>query len=744
MPGRRSYTEEELQNALQDILSGKLGTRRAAVLYGIPRSTLRNKVYKLALEQKREAIANNPPEAILECDDDDKDSGAEDDKDLVDRNHHGLHLPQNDLSRLSSSQHQLAAMQNFMKLSEPKETKTSISPNMSNATNPWMSCDTNALLQSILLAGGGLGAFSALMQASPEDLATLPEILRKNLAQQQELAKESSNDHMNSNGMNSDPRMMLQTLLQQQTGMNKSRPPGTPETSSSVEMNDGNDHSEVILKIPSYKPLAGSSSSGHSKNGDANTTPSTSPLIQSSLMSKSPLNHHSHAHQNHMSLMSPSLSRQRSESESPPISSKFSISDVIAKSISKNFQSSLMDQKHSFMDPMDQYKRPSISVIKNLGSADRFGSNPNISHMSMSSQLSPNTGTGGKGTRPKRGKYRNYDRDSLVEAVKAVQRGEMSVHRAGSYYGVPHSTLEYKVKERHLMRPRKREPKPQTMDDRTTPSLSVKPQDLCASSSTGMRSIDKSKVLPNAKMPLKPPYPSSSPNGMKMPFMDPLAMQQYTSQLFWQHPGGFPNIPGLDFARSSSNPASFPPNAENLFTQQMLQKLQEEQARNANAFKTPTNGNQSKSPRDLAESLYEGGTNGSSSFLDGIIRHSLDKKANDISQGALFEQLLKNTRKSLPNSSSHSDDDDNVHGLKRSGSPLNFSHHTDIKRERASPSSVETDSEYLQQEQKNISKDAMENLLKLRDNLSLHAEDMNGSLHSEENYKHAEISDNKS
>lgn len=66
------------------------------------------------------------------------------------------------------------------------------------------------------------------------------------------------------------------------------------------------------------------------------------------------------------------------------------------------------------------------------------------------------SGAGGKGTRPKRGKYRNYDRDSLVEAVRAVQRGEMSVHRAGSYYGVPHSTLEYKVKERHLMRPRKR------------------------------------------------------------------------------------------------------------------------------------------------------------------------------------------------------------------------------------------------------------------------------------------------
>lgn len=28
----------------------------------------------------------------------------------------------------------------------------------------------------------------------------------------------------------------------------------------------------------------------------------------------------------------------------------------------------------------------------------------------------------------------------------------MSVHRAGSYYGVPHSTLEYKVKERNKLR----------------------------------------------------------------------------------------------------------------------------------------------------------------------------------------------------------------------------------------------------------------------------------------------------
>jgi hypothetical protein len=40
--------------------------------------------------------------------------------------------------------------------------------------------------------------------------------------------------------------------------------------------------------------------------------------------------------------------------------------------------------------------------------------------------------------RPKRGRYRNYDREALDKAVAAVQSGEMSVHRAGTHYGVPH------------------------------------------------------------------------------------------------------------------------------------------------------------------------------------------------------------------------------------------------------------------------------------------------------------------
>lgn len=48
--------------------------------------------------------------------------------------------------------------------------------------------------------------------------------------------------------------------------------------------------------------------------------------------------------------------------------------------------------------------------------------------------------------------YRRYDKVALEKAVASVRSGEMSVHRAGSFYGVPHSTLEYKVKERNLLR----------------------------------------------------------------------------------------------------------------------------------------------------------------------------------------------------------------------------------------------------------------------------------------------------
>lgn len=595
---------------------------------------------------------------MLEGDDDDKDSETEDDKGKINTNDQ---------------------LQAYMKLLESAQQHVK----SEQKANAWQ-MDPNTLLQGLLLAnvGGfaGLGQFPSLFQSSSKE--ELPEFLRKLLTQPQELKSEGQKEDHNGGGSGPNPLTML-NLFQQQYGNKHPAHPhssGTPD----IEM-DGSDDSTInssILKVPSVQKSlfpGTSSSSAHSRNGDAHSTPSTSPQIPST----SP-------NMNHLGMRSPPMMhRHRSESSSPP-TANFNLHDVIRQSISKNFQTNLLEDKHNIplsIDPMDPFqKRPSISVMKNIGGTDisRFGSNPNITQHHPQ-QLSPNTGTGGKGTRPKRGKYRNYDRDSLVEAVKAVQRGEMSVHRAGSYYGVPHSTLEYKVKERHLMRPRKREPKPQPLDTSSTTSTSAKP-DI-----SGLRAMDKSKVMPSIKQPLKPPYGAT--NGLKMPpFLDPsmAAQLQFSSQLFWQH-GNFPTMPGLDFARGSGqNSGPFPPNsAENFFTQQMLQKLKEDQQQ---FQQPPVNGHQNNSGK--SDTIFDAiGTNGSSSFLDGIIRQSLDKKPSDLVQGNIFEQLLKKTQSSMMNS------DDNGYAptspsKKRIGSPIDFTQ--DIKRERSSPPPNDNDSEFIQ------------------------------------------------
>lgn len=69
-----------------------------------------------------------------------------------------------------------------------------------------------------------------------------------------------------------------------------------------------------------------------------------------------------------------------------------------------------------------------------------------------SSQEDSEDGAGGrdkdKQPRKKRGRYRQYDHDLLEEAITMVMAGRMSVSKAQGVYGIPHSTLEYKVKER--------------------------------------------------------------------------------------------------------------------------------------------------------------------------------------------------------------------------------------------------------------------------------------------------------
>nr|XP_029716311.1 protein bunched, class 2/F/G isoform isoform X2 [Aedes albopictus] len=839
--GRRTYTEDELQSALQDILNGKLGTRRAAVQYGIPRSTLRNKVYKLAMEYKRDVLHHVP---LDDDDDDDKDS-LEDDVGIsgggggssnqIKYNQQALAeaylrlyggggsssstpKPEPTSAPSTPPQQHPTPEPPMLKPIHPQtpqpqqQTATPQSSPLAAAANSLIDPNILLQLQSLLLTGALPRLTNQAAQTgNPEEaaaaqaaLATLPELLKK-LIQQQELIAEqikkaaggpepqrpSASTPTLNNGQPIDPRLF--PYLQQSKSRAAS---GTPETTtSSMDLNDGgSDDSQVILKVPSYKPVpnqsplpttaAAAALLAASKNGDhhnlstpsppTNSVPSVRDLSSlvvggpgSSLNSNStPRPVHTASPQqpssaqplNHLSVISPPMSggiRPRSNSQSPPSllggKSMLSINDVIARSISKNFQqhhqSDLMKQQMESME--QQYKRPTISVIKNLGGTDisRFGTNPNITQ--MTAQQLANTGTGGKGTRPKRGKYRNYDRDSLVEAVKAVQRGEMSVHRAGSYYGVPHSTLEYKVKERHLMRPRKREPKPQ-------PGLDGLKSDLGGGGggSSSMRSMDKNKGLggmgASAKsQQMKNQYAGASPNGgLKMPMFDPGMASQlpYSPPFLWPHPtAGFTGLP-MDFGRQAGAAGSSSASA-------IMQRFQPDQqgSKLPGAVSNNSAGGP-KTARELAESIYDGtSTNGS--FLDDIIRHSLDKKPGDMHHGALFDQLMKSNRSVQPPSQSSGSADDSataallakVSGSKRSAtSPLNFLPEM-IKRERTSPGASSTSStssklgsvsfndHHLQQQQQrhlNTSSEslfesqlaknnlAVENLIKLREDLT--------------------------
>ncbi|XP_063818428.1 ligand-dependent corepressor-like isoform X2 [Pseudophryne corroboree] len=101
---------------------------------------------------------------------------------------------------------------------------------------------------------------------------------------------------------------------------------------------------------------------------------------------------------------------------------------------------------------------------------------------------------GSKQPRKKRGRYRQYNSEILEEAIGVVMNGKMSVSKAQSIYGIPHSTLEYKVKERlgTLKNPPKKKLKLMRLEE---PDGAVKseldPQDEVVASPTASESKDE-------------------------------------------------------------------------------------------------------------------------------------------------------------------------------------------------------------------------------------------------------------
>ncbi|KAL1449754.1 hypothetical protein WDU94_002232 [Cyamophila willieti] len=655
--GRRTYTEEGLQAALRAIQDGKLGTRRAAVLYGIPRSTLRNKVYKLALERGRDSnllprspsvVSNVPVDDKELLDDDDEDRDSADEAEAKSLNY------KDDLIRLSQDPSNPDSLRLLLECGS-KQVRSGDDDSPSPPSYPpayppelWPGMDPATYLTQIISASvsgnlnlNALGAAAFLnpllnpllgapRRTSPEDklpseqpppdflpkLQPLPDILRKIMTEdqqhQQQLKKERERER------------------ERPLPFNGSGPSTSVISSDSKNSRDSLG-SNFILNVPSFRP----------KNGDESSQ-------------RSPT---------------------RSESSSPTGSvGKMGIHlrDVIAKSINQKFNQP--SEPPQYMN--EHFKRAPFTPpirdrdINHPDDRRLFspgGKSPIIGHIPGSSSPANHGGVGGKGTRPKRGKYRNYNRDALVEAVRAVQRGEMSVHRAGSHYGVPHSTLEYKVKERHLMRPRKREPKPQNNDD-----LKRKEEGLLRLQPP---LTDKSKLSPLKQTPkhVAGMLPGT-PNGLKMPPMfDPsLRFPGAPPFPFWA-PNPFHHPMPLDFPRGPN----FTQTPEQFFASQMMQRIHEETAAANSAESSGTSPVMSalgKNAREVAESLYDGSPNGS--FLDGIIRSSLETGLNakqreeQSSNKTLLEQLCRNSRLSNPHRTDQSSSEDEMsHSNVRTESP---------------------------------------------------------------------------
>ncbi|XP_059219622.1 mushroom body large-type Kenyon cell-specific protein 1 isoform X2 [Stomoxys calcitrans] len=773
---RRTYSEEDVNNALEEVRSGRLGTRKAAVQFNVPRSTLRNKMYKLTIEAQRNN-EHDSAELLRLQQELDKEMSA-DEAEL--ESNASTPQPEDEVRRVATPTmlRKLCLTDNGEGdvsadhlLNSPKPAHSESSKPLTNdmATQPQMPPIDAAAVMLMMMSDKNIrDLFSALLLNSTINIKDI--LLNATSGANNSLlagtSAEGGSSSSNSAALNNgntqqqDYRPVLQMLLQQQQHQQAPFAAGrrlpksdTPETNSSLDPNESCDDPSAILKIPSYTPVAGTSGTSlganssrgspslhcHNSNSNQNRNgDSPAPLLLAAAVNaaKNQLSANKHVS------VTPPLLHGGVDTQSPQ---SLRMCDVIASSIQRTMneqankdaaQASLSllglaaaEGDRSGISGVD-YKKPTISVVKNIGGTDtsRFGAAPNLlaaaaahnshhhhhhhqpAHLHAHHLRSQEAAAlaAGKGTRPKRGKYRNYDRDSLVEAVKAVQRGEMSVHRAGSYYGVPHSTLEYKVKERHLMRPRKREPKPQAGLDGTSNSSKSN-----ANIPAGLEKL-KTGNGSNASMKLSggalknnggtgaPAYPGNAGNGMKLPMFDPaLAMPP----MFWQHPQAAAfNQLQMDFNRNATaNPSSVSPaEANNEILKSHMQRYQECTGVGSNTTNSSNGPSPVSSPilssHDInrARELYETNAVNGATFLDGIIRKTLDRKSNDInpnpsssssSGGVLLDQLLmKKTPLPFTNNRVGVADFNNLspthpHTNKRSGSPLSLRSAT-IKRER--------------------------------------------------------------
>ena len=384
--GKKGYTEEELTAAVSDIRSGKLGTRRAASLYGIPRSTLRNKIFKMDVDE-----AGNLTRII---DDDASNDGS---------NPQEPPLQLSDLIQISTLQYLAPIAMPFI-----------IKQEVLNEESEW-------------------------------------EKRLQHMRHKHNL-NNSSMDHYMEKALQHTLKPFLCELIKKlaQERFEMERNASKLKTS---ESNDTGFYHSSVLRALNFNTV----------NNNQSSSGSSSPSLSISV----PL----------YTLDQPTISGKSSTKEengSKGFHSHFkyentkigdTLKDIIVKTISEKVRCKLEASDFGgFSSSSDEAEKMKAkeTIMSAFSIPDKSCSPPKKikreSDIHTDSHKSYNTvsaSTQVKKTRPKRGQYRKYNSQLLTEAVRAVQRGEMSVHRAGSYYGVPHSTLEYKVKERHLLRQKK-------------------------------------------------------------------------------------------------------------------------------------------------------------------------------------------------------------------------------------------------------------------------------------------------
>ncbi|CAG5126138.1 unnamed protein product [Candidula unifasciata] len=415
--GKQSYTEKDLDCAISDIRSGRLGTRRAAMIYGIPRSTLRSKVVKPDHE-----------EIVLPRDENERPC-------VVDLNFHKPclhHLPSFQMSELG-----------LFDLNQPARNRdrepASLLLPMKSPINIKLEPDDQEFFHEHRLKqirrmhnlNGLRGVHPRPAHVNHLKLPLLIDVVRKLVRQR---FMEVKHDH------------------------------GWKE--NSFEINSKSD-TELFSPFGPYLPAFSSRMS--SAYCDENHSSPVYKCIMDSLYTY----------------------KMRDETSVPKPFGKVNessrigdtLKDIIAKTISEKMKlrDSNSDEFESPLETCLPSTPETHTTFIGRSRNENLGLEPKVVQTGKESKslndccsppkrsrkdhgklecISPvftthNSSSSAKKTRPKRGQYRKYNSQLLMDAVKAVQRGEMSVHRAGSYFGVPHSTLEYKVKERHLMRQKK-------------------------------------------------------------------------------------------------------------------------------------------------------------------------------------------------------------------------------------------------------------------------------------------------